>query len=70
MKVKTAAEDGDDAYVDVLKLLRQDVLRLMTLLVINILETGEWAEEFIEVRMISAYVFVCVSGETLVQLNC
>jgi hypothetical protein len=70
MKVKTAAEDGDDAYVDVLKLLRQDVLRLMTLLVINILETGEWAEEFIEVRMISAYVFVCVSGEILVQLNC
>jgi hypothetical protein len=46
-------DKGDDEVpVDVLKLLGEDDLRLMTELINSIYVTGEWSKNFIEVTMI------------------
>jgi hypothetical protein len=47
MRDKKATED--DVPVDVLKLLGEDGLRLMTQLINKIYESGEWRKDFIEV---------------------
>jgi hypothetical protein len=52
MRDKKAIGD-DDVPGDVLKLLGEDVLRLVTQLINNIYETGEWPKNFTEVTMIA-----------------
>jgi hypothetical protein len=44
--------DDDDVHGDVLKLLGEDGLRLMTHLIINIYENGEGPHDFSEVTVI------------------
>ena len=43
----------DDVPGDVLKLLGEDGLRIMTQHIYNIYETGEWMKDFTEVTMIA-----------------
>jgi hypothetical protein len=50
MRDKKATGD-DDAPGDVLKLLGEDGLRLMTQLINSIYVTGEWPRDYIEVTM-------------------
>jgi hypothetical protein len=52
MRDKKATED-DDVPGDVLKLLEEGGLRLMTQLINSIYVTGEWPRDFIEVTMIA-----------------
>jgi hypothetical protein len=52
MRDKKATGD-DDIPGDVLKLLGEDGLRLMTQLINSIYVTGEWPRDFIEVTMIA-----------------
>jgi hypothetical protein len=52
MRHKKATGD-DDVPGDVLKLLGEDGLRLMTQLINSIYVTGEWPRDFIEVTMIA-----------------
>jgi hypothetical protein len=52
MRDKKATGD-DDVPGDVLKLLGEDCLRLMTQLINSIYVTGEWPRDFIEVTMIA-----------------
>jgi hypothetical protein len=47
------ATGEDDVPGDVLKLLGEDGLRLMTQLINSIYVTGEWHRDFIEVTMIA-----------------
>jgi hypothetical protein len=47
------ATGDDDVPGDVLKLLGEDDLRIMTQLMNNIHETGEWPKDFTEVTMIA-----------------
>jgi hypothetical protein len=51
MKDKKATGE-DDVPGDVLKMLVEDGLRLMTQPINNIYETGEWPKDFIKVTMI------------------
>jgi len=51
MRDKEATGD-DDAPADVLEMLEEDGVRLLTYLINNIYETGEWPKDFIEVTMI------------------
>ena len=44
---------GDDVPGDVLKLLGEDGLKIMTKLINTIYETGEWTKDFTEVTMIA-----------------
>ena len=44
---------GDDVPGDVLKLLGEGGLKIMTKLINTIYETGEWPKEFMEVTMIA-----------------
>jgi hypothetical protein len=46
MRDKKATED-DDVPVEVLKLLEEDGLNLMTQLINNLYESGEWPKDFI-----------------------
>jgi hypothetical protein len=52
MRDKKATGD-DDIPVEVLKLLGEDGLNLMTQLINNVYESGEWPKDFIEVTMIA-----------------
>jgi hypothetical protein len=52
MRDKKATGD-DDVPGDVLKLLGEDGLRLMTQLINSMYVTGEWRRDFIEVTMIA-----------------
>ena len=52
MRDKKATGD-DDAPGDVLKLLGEDGLRLMTWLINNMSDTGEWPSDFSEVKWLS-----------------
>jgi hypothetical protein len=52
MRGKKATRD-DDVVVEALKLLGYDGLNLMTQLINNIYESGEWPKDFIEVTMIA-----------------
>jgi hypothetical protein len=45
------ATGGDDVPGDVLKLLGEDGLKIMTKLVNTIYETGEWPKDFTEVNI-------------------
>ena len=47
------ATGGDDVPADVLKLLGDDGLKIMTKLINTIYETGEWPKDFMEVTMIA-----------------
>jgi hypothetical protein len=51
MRDKKATGD-DDVPGDVLKLLGEDGLRLMTQMIKSMYVTGEWSRDFIEVTMI------------------
>jgi hypothetical protein len=52
MRNKKATGD-DDVPGDVLKLLGEDGLKIMTKLMNTIYETGEWSKDFTEVTMIA-----------------
>ena len=52
MRDKEATGD-DDVPVDVLEMLGEDGVRLLTYLINSIYETGEWPRDFIEVAMIA-----------------
>jgi hypothetical protein len=47
------ATGDDDVLGDVLKLLGEDGLRIMTQLINSIYVTGTWPRDFIEVKMIA-----------------
>jgi signal transduction protein with GAF and PtsI domain len=52
MRDKKATRD-DDVLRDILRLLGEDGPRLMTQLINNIYETGQWPKDFIEVTVIT-----------------
>jgi hypothetical protein len=52
MRDKKATRD-DDIPGDVLKLLGEDGVRLLTQLINSMCETGEWLKDFIEVTVIA-----------------
>jgi hypothetical protein len=49
----TKAKGHDDMPGDIHKLLGEDGLRIMTQLITNIFETGEWPKNFTAVTMIA-----------------
>jgi len=51
----TKATGDDDVPGDVLKLLGEDGLKILTKLINTIYETGEWSKDFTEVTMIALY---------------
>ena len=53
MRNRKATEDDDDVPGDVLKLLREVGLKILTKLINTIYETGEWPKDFTEVIMIA-----------------
>jgi hypothetical protein len=53
MEVRDKKATGQDARGDVLKMLGEDGLRLMTQLINNIHEPGEWPKDIIEVTIVA-----------------
>jgi hypothetical protein len=45
------AAENYDVSADILKLLGEDALRLVTQLIDSVYETGEWSKDFVQVTM-------------------
>jgi hypothetical protein len=53
MEMRNKKATGDDVPGDVLNLLGEGGLRIMTELINTVYETGEWPKDFTEVTMIA-----------------